>query len=183
MRKHTTVLFLLILTACAADPEKLNSVAEQEVTRLAPPSKPLSAFSDYELKPFVLWPEVASEAEKIREAEILEQAVQAKLLPLFSSWTASDDPERSGTLIVQPEVVELRIVSGGARFWAGIFAGDSHIDMDLKLIDATTEELIAKPRINRNAGAWAGAWSIGKSDDNLHEYIAHITHEYLASNY
>jgi len=55
--------------------------------------------------------------------------------------------------------------------------------LDLKLIDGDTEEVIANPRINRDADAMAGAWSIGQSDDNLLEYISYITHEYLASNY
>ncbi len=28
-----------------------------------------------------------------------------------------------------------------------------------------------------------GAWSIGKSDDNLHDYIAHIVLRYLLVSY
>jgi hypothetical protein len=28
-----------------------------------------------------------------------------------------------------------------------------------------------------------GGWSVGKSDQNLLDYIAAISHEYLASNY
>ena len=79
--------------------------------------------------------------------------------------------------------MSLRIVSGGARFWAGALVGDSHIDLDLVLIDGKTGVVIEKARIRKEAGAMTGAWSIGKSDDNLHDYIAHIVHRYLLENY
>lgn len=79
--------------------------------------------------------------------------------------------------------MRLRIVSGGARFWAGALAGGSYIDIDLRLIDGSTNNVIAKPRITKNAGAMTGGWSIGQSDKNLHDYIAHIVHEYFSTNY
>ena len=86
-------------------------------------------------------------------------------------------------MIVQPELVSLKIVSGGARFWAGAFAGSSSIDLDLKIVDSVTNQVIAKPRIARHAGAMTGAWSIGQSDENLHDYIASIVYQYLSKNY
>ncbi len=84
---------------------------------------------------------------------------------------------------MQPHLIKLRIVSGGARFWIGPLGGKSNIDIEFKIIDGSTEDVIAQPRIARRAGAWAGGWSIGKSDRNLQSYIAHITHEYFSSNY
>jgi hypothetical protein len=29
----------------------------------------------------------------------------------------------------------------------------------------------------------AGAWSVGQSDQNLHDYVVEIAYEYLARNY
>jgi hypothetical protein len=55
--------------------------------------------------------------------------------------------------------------------------------MTLRLIDATTGELIASPRVRMDAGGLAGAWSIGKSDQNLDEYIVSIVYEYLEGAY
>jgi hypothetical protein len=181
--KILSLILLVFLAGCAADPAKLDAVAATESLRLPKPSKPLSAFAAYELRPFVLSAAVTSETDKVAQADILEQKVKDKLLPLFADWSSSGGPSRSGTLIVQPELVKLKIVSGGARFWAGAFAGESSIDVDLRLTDSATNEVIAKPRITRDAGAFTGAWSIGKSDENLHDYIAHIIHQYMSSNY
>ena len=77
----------------------------------------------------------------------------------------------------------MRVVSGGNRFWAGAFAGDSFIDMNLILVDEETGEVISNVRVERNADSMTGAWSIGKSDQNLDEYIVSIVHEYLEENY
>ncbi len=79
--------------------------------------------------------------------------------------------------------MKIRVISGGARFWAGALAGDSFIDMDLKLVDGATGESIAAVKIYRNASAMTGGWSIGKSDQNLDDYIVSIVHEYLSDNY
>lgn len=181
--KKFAVLVLVFLAGCTATPEKLNKVAAIEANRAAKPSKPLSAFSSYELRPITLSDKIKSEPEKVEQAAVLDQKINEKLLPLFADWSSSDDTGRSGTLIVQPELVSLRIVSGGARFFAGAFAGGSKIDMDLVLIDSSTNDVIAKPRITKDAGAMTGAWSIGQSDKNLHDYISHIAYQYLLMNY
>lgn len=181
--KKLSILLLVFLAGCAADPAKLKAVAVEESGRLAKPSKPFSAFSSYELKPFILSDEVKNGANKVEQAAILEQKIKEKLLPLFANWSSLDGSSRSGTLIVQPELMRLRIVSGGARFWVGALAGGSNIDIDLRLIDSSTNNVIAKPRIAKTAGAMTGGWSIGKSDKNLHDYVAHIVYEYFSANY
>jgi hypothetical protein len=181
--KKLTLLIALLLAGCAASQEKLDSVAAVEATRLVESSKPLSAFAAYELKGMILSPEVAAKSDKVEQAAVLEQKIQEKLQPLFAEWSSSNEPGRSGTLIVQPELVKLRIVSGGARFFAGAFSGNSFIDLDLRLTDGATDSEIAKPRISKHAGAMGGAWSLGKTDTNLHDYIAHITHRYMVENY
>lgn len=181
--KKILPIVVLLLAGCAADPEKLNSVAVEEAARLSKPTKTFASFAEYELKPFVLSPAVTEDEDKVVEAKILEQHINDKLLPLFDMWSRADPTDRSGKLIVQPELVSIRIVSGGARFWIGAFAGDSNIDLDLKITEKDSGDVIATPRIQRDADAMAGGWSIGKSDDNLHDYIAFITREYFESNY
>lgn len=181
--KILSLILSMFLVGCVADPEKLDAVAKDESSRLAKPSKPFSAFSSYELKPFVYSAQVKNSRGKVKQAVILEQKVKEKLSALFLNWSSQNRAGRSGKLIVQPELVSLRIVSGGARFWVGAFAGQSSIDVDLRLIDGSTNKVIGKPRITRNAGAMTGAWSIGQSDKNLHDYIAHIIHQYFSSNF
>lgn len=181
--KKITLLIAIFLAGCGPSQETLNATAEAEAARLVKPSRPLSAFASYELRPMILSPEIIAKPEKVEESTILEAKIKDKLQPLFVEWSASNKPDRSGTLIVQSEIVKLRIVGGGARFFAGAFAGDSFIDLDLTLIDGGTNNVIAKPRITKNAGAMGGAWSIGKTDKNLHDYVAYIVHRYMVDNY
>jgi hypothetical protein len=180
--KLLILVITLFLAGCAASQEDLDTVSADEAAQLAKPSKPLSAFVSYELKPMNLSPEVGVKPEKVEQAAILEAKIREKLQPLFAVWSKSNEPGRSGTLIVQPELVKLRIVSGGARFFAGAWAGDSFIELDLGLVDDADSE-IANPRITKHAGAMGGAWSVGKTDENLHDYMAHIVHRYMVINY
>jgi hypothetical protein len=177
------VFVMVILTACAADPEKVQAVADAESARLERPTRPLSSFSEFELMPMVFSTAIKEEEGKLEEAQEFEQNLNDKLLPLLESWDAASKEGSRGTLSIETELMGLRIISGGARFWAGAFAGDSFIDMDLRLIDAGTGEEIADVRVQRNAGAMGGAWSIGKSDQNLDEYVVTIIYDYLSDNY
>jgi hypothetical protein len=183
MKKLSVLILLVFMAGCAPKPEKLKAVAVQETAQLTKPSKPFSAFSTYELRPFILSSGVRDNGKKSKHAVRLEGKIKEKLLPLFENWSSKKGAGRSGTLIVQPRLVKLRVVSGGARFWLGPFGGKSNIDLEFKIIDSSTKEVIAQPVIGRRSGAWAGGWSIGKTDRNLYQYIAHITHEYFASNY
>lgn len=181
--KSIVLVLCIILSGCAANPQKLELVGKTESARLAPPTKPFSSFANYELRPMVLSPAVQGEPGKVKAAGELENTLRAKLQPLFDQWKAAALSGRSGTLIIEPQLASLKIVSGGARFWAGALAGDSSIDMDLVITDQTTGHQVAKPRIIRNADAMTGGWSIGKSDQNLLDYIASIAYEYLTVNY
>lgn len=181
--KKLAVLLVLFFAGCAASQENLDRVAQIEVIGLAKSSRALSTFAAYELKPMTLYPEVQEKADKVVQAGVLEGKIQAKLVPLFDEWAASNEPSRSGTLVVQPELVKLRIVSGGARFFTGAFTGSSFIDLDLVLIDGDTSSQLVKTRIRRDASGLGGAWSFGKTDENLHDYIAQITHRYMVESY
>lgn len=181
MRVIVTSL-LLLLAGCAANPEKVQQVADDEAARLQAPTKPLSSFAEYELKPMTFAGAIEAEERKLTEAREFEQNLRAKILPLLEEWRESSTGGL-GTLLIESEIKGLRIVSGGARFWAGAFAGESFIDLDLRLIYDATGEAISDVRIYRDAGSMAGAWSIGRSDQNLDEYMVTIIHEYLSDNY
>jgi hypothetical protein len=181
--KAIVVILGIIISGCAANPETLDLVGKRESARLAPPAKRFSSYTNYELRPMVLGAAVRNEPEKVQAAGNLENTLKAKLQPLLDQWKADASSGRSGTLVIEPQLASLRIVSGGARFWAGAFAGDSSIDMDLAIIDLATGQQVAKPRITRHADAMTGGWSIGQSDQNLLDYIASIAYQYMAANY
>lgn len=183
-RRFAAMTAIAGLTACASDPAARSQVAAQESARLPAPTTPLSAYGKFQLQPIELGPDVARDAAKAAVAKDLETSVRARLNPLLDQWNAQGATGAAAgkTLAIQPRAVAIRIVSGGARFFAGAFAGDSNIDMDLELRDVATGAVIANPRINRQAGAFAGAWTVGATDRNLLDYIADIAARYLQDN-
>ena len=181
MKRVLAAILVLALAGCAADPAKVEAVADQEADRLASPSRPLSEFGAYELAPMSMVDAIRSEAGKLEEAQEFEGNLKAKVQPLLDQWNGA--ASGSGKLLVKVDLVGLRIVSGGARFWAGGFAGDSFIDLNLVLEVAESGEQLSNVRVYRDADAITGGWSIGKSDQNLDDYVVSIIHEYLADNY
>lgn len=177
------IIFSIILAGCAASPQALESVGKAESARLAPPAKRLSSYADYELKAMVLSPGVQSDPRKVKVAGDLENTLQAKLQPLLNQWKVTTSSGQSGKLVIEPHLVALRVVSSGARFLAGALVGDSSIDLDLVITDQTTGQQVAKPRVMRSADSVVGGLSIGKSDQNLLDYIASIAYQYLKDNH
>ena len=182
---YFAVAFLaLVVVGCSSDPARRAAVAEVEVARLAPPLKPLAEFSEYELKPIAMSTGVQADDAKVAVAQELGAKLHARITPLLEKWRASrGQPMQSGVLLIEPKVQELRVISGGARFFLGIMMGESFIDMDVKLTDSATGQVIATPRVRRSAGAWGGTWSIGATDRNLLDYITEIAHRYLEVNH
>lgn len=183
MKTISVILIAGLLTACAADPAKVEAVAKDEAARLQPPTRLLSTFNSFELQEMTLGESVQGEEGKIEEAREFEANLRSKIQPLLNNWNATEHVGGGGTLLIQPHVSRLKIVSGGARFWAGAFAGDSYIDMDLRLTDGSNGEEIVHVIIRRDADSMAGAWSFGKSDKNLDDYVVTIVYEYLTDHY
>lgn len=184
MRYFTIAILALILVGCASDPAERAAVAEQEVVRFAPPLKPLSEFRNYQLKPVAMSAEVMADEDKIQVSQELGAKLNARIMPLLDKWQAQKRQTAGDSdLVIEPKVQRLRVISRGARFWLGAFMGESFIDLDLKLTDSATGQIIATPRVQKSAGAMGGAWSIGATDRNLLDYITDIAHRYLEANY
>ena len=183
MRALIIVVVAGFMAACAADPAKVQAVAEQESSRLEKAAKPLSGFAEFELRPLTFTDGIMREEGKLEEAREFEANLVAKLSPLLEEWNAAGNSGADGKLGIKIHIEGLRIVGGANRFWAGAFAGDSFIDLDLQLIDETAGAAISKVRIYRDADAMSGGWSVGKSDQNLDDYIVSIVHQYLVDNY
>lgn len=183
MRTVIVVLMASLLAACAADPAKIDSVAGTEADRLAATTRPLSSFAAFELAPMVYDDKITAEDGKREEANEFEALYASEVGQLLDEWRAGIGEGADGTLVIESHLTGLRVVSGGARFWAGAFMGDSFIDLDLTLVEKDSAEQISKVRVYRDADSMAGAWSYGKSDQNLDQYIVAIIQQYLENNY
>ncbi len=184
MKKSFLVFVCFFLISCASDPAKRQQVAIEETGRMQPTTEKLSSFNHFQLADMTLGPEVQERSEKVEIAEKLEEKLKEKLMPLISSWNSASGSGDSGRVLeIQTKIHTLHVVSGGARFFAGAFLGESHIDMDLVVVEKGTGKVVGQTRIRRASSAMAGAWSVGRSDRNLLDYIVDITHQYLVKNY
>jgi hypothetical protein len=181
LRRSLTLLAVLAVAAgCAANPAKRQKIIDDEVSRLHPPDAPLASFGAFEVTPIAMAAEVREKADKVAMATDLGKRLEAQLRPTLDGWAAAAPPEtRSRTLVIQPTVLSLRVVGGGARFWLGAMAGDSAIDVRLELVDKATGKAIANERIAKSSGGMSGAWSMGSTDRNLSQYVIDIANAYL----
>lgn len=183
MRFLTIIWVVALTTACAPDPAKVENVATAEASRLRAPSQPLSSFSRFELEPMTFSQPIMAEEGKMREAREFEIAYNLRIRGLLDKWNTNVQSGARDTLVVRTELVGLRIISGAARFWAGAFAGDSFLDLDLILVNKHTGEEISNVRVRKNADAMGGAWSVGQTDQNLDQYVIEIVRTYLSNSY
>ena len=80
----------------------------------------------------------------------------------------------------EPHIDKLKVVSGGARFWAGAMAGNSNVVMKLRIIEKPSGTLIAEPEFYQRAAAMSGAWTFGAQDKDMLHRIVVLTNVYLA---
>lgn len=184
MKKLSSLFLILIVLAvsgCASYPEL---VTIEESSRMHPTAEPLSSFDNFKLADMTLAPSVQTEPEKVVVAKRLDVKLKIKLDPLISNWNAKSGYVQGGrTVEIQPRVVSLKVVSVTTRLWIGGLGGQSEISMDLILLDKETGEEIGRTRVQRAAGALAGALSYGRTDQRLLDYIVDIAYHYLVNNY
>jgi len=173
---------LLVLTGCTSSPKQRNKIITESAALIQPTQMKLSKFSSYKMLPLKSVDAIKARKEKLRYADIIEGKLQERVTPLLNQW--SNQSSKSGRkLIVEPELLSLRIVSGGARFWIGAMAGSSDVKLRMTLKDAKTGKVIGSPVISKQTGGMTGAWSMGTTDKNLVDYIVDISKQYLINNY
>ncbi|MBN1506051.1 MAG: hypothetical protein JW955_04350 [Sedimentisphaerales bacterium] len=127
---------------------------------------------------------VTRDARKRGVASQLESRLRERVQSLLAEWKADTSSSRTGgTLVIQPQLQDVRIISGGARYWGGSLAGGSYVTMTLQLIDGRTGAIIASPVISRTTNAAAGTWTMGALDRNLLNLVVETSRQYLSDNY
>lgn len=175
-------LFLLLLipfflVGCAATPERIAKTSREDSLKFPPPKVKLSSFSSAKLESLQMVDEVAKDKDKAVLAKDLEQKLQAQFGPMIAAWPVGT--AENETLLIQPKIVHLRIISPGTRFLAGNMAGQSSVTLQLHLIDAKTGEVVANPTINKATSSQGVTY---ETDSNLLDYIANIAHQYVVVN-
>jgi hypothetical protein len=175
MNRMVVFALLLLPAFVSAQVDPINNAA---------PAQVLSGYAAYELKPVTVAAEYAGNetAEKVRVK--VEENLQAKLKPLLASWQEMHGGSgKQGTLVFEPQVKEVRFISGAKRFWAGAMAGGSHLVVQLRITEAETGKLIAEPEFYQRAGSMAGAFTMGAKDNLMMVHVADAAVNYAKANY
>ena len=175
------------------DPNVLRFETKLEALELETPDKPLSGFAQFQLAEMTVDEKIQDMyafTEKVRE---FESKLRSGILPLMDQWNAHGDLG-TGTLLVKPHLHSFKFVSASTRD-AGIavdpvisgLAGNSHIDLELVLVDASTGKDISRVMIRKHTGdivqvAATNLTSVAVYDQLVLDYVAAIAYEYLAGN-
>lgn len=183
----TTIVFL---ASCGSQSSKRTPAEVQAQTEQlkaspstwnAPPSEQFSAFGQFEFKPTALSPELKSDEKKQVSSKQAADLIAGKVSLLFNAWEQQSNGNR--TLLIESTFTDYKIVSNSARIWAGAFAGDSSVKIDMKIMDKASGQLLASPVFYQHANALGAAWTFGSHDSSIPERLAILVEKYFKDNY
>ena len=155
----------------------------------SPPQPPKVSFSEFnrvELKAIGIAPKAKKEAEHAREIfdELIQQMKAVAPSLTVEAVAAPPLPAVGGdrTLVVEPFVEDIKFVGGGSRFMIGALAGKSAVLMKVTFREKATGEVLAEPEFYQDANAFAGAYSMGSSDNAMLRVVAGDAANYYKLN-
>ena len=185
MHKHAIFVIILLsalLAGCASGPQNHQTIVNDAASTLEPPQEKLSKFSNFTLAPMKVSDPIQADEKKAKIANLIEDKLSLNLSRLLANWNQSLNASNR-KILIEPELLSLRVISGSSRYWAGPFAGNSSIQLKLTILDIDSNTVIGSPVISKEASSLAGAWSTGATDLNLLGYIVDISVQYLKNNY
>lgn len=162
----------------------IGAAQSAEPTQNPPPSAPLAGYDKYELAPIAMGAPYAGDEGKEKAKAKIQDYMNTETGAIIEQWNKDAAGSTSGkSIVIEPRIEKLKVVSGGARFWAGAFAGDSYVVMKWRIVEQPSGTQLAEPEFYQRASAMSGAWTFGGQDkDMLHRIVA-LGNLYLQSNY
>jgi hypothetical protein len=173
MKRMITALALLaVATVAVAEPQNPS------------PSNALAGYDGYQLSPLAMGAPYAGDEGKEKARARIQEFMTQETGAIVEQWNKdAAGADRGQTLLLEPRIEKLKVVSGGARFWAGAFAGDSYVVIRLRIVEQPSGTVVAEPEFYQRAAAMSGAWTVGGQDkDMLHRIVLLMDH-YLQANY
>ena len=121
------------------------------------------------------YPDVAGQLQ----ASALAYLKDKKMYTRVEGGVVKNSSLKGNTLIADTKIIDMRIVSEGARMWGGVMAGSSYIEVYLKLTDASSKKVIHEKVIATNYNAFASTYGPG-SEKSLAADMGKIIGEYLS---
>ena len=148
-----------------------------------PPKYKFSDFSKFELKDVTIAPKYSAHPANKKAHRKIQENFNNKLGIILEAWNQSQISSSKGTLVIAPEIVQIKFIGGGARFWVGALAGSSAVNMVVVYTEKETGEVVDRPNFYQHANAVVGGWSIGVTDNNMLDRIVDLIANYTVSNY
>ena len=145
-----------------------------------PPSKPLSGFGSYELRPVELDQAEAAQERKNKAARTIQQELDTLVVPIVADWNSKPAPEGAPRLVIAPRIDGITI---GETQSKGVFGRDSIVTMHVRFIEQPGDVVIAEPMFFQRAAAWGAAYSFGGTDTAMLRRIVRLMADYLPANY
>jgi hypothetical protein len=155
-----------------------------EATTNPAPREKFSAFQHFEIRPIQVAAAYAENEANQRAEKKIQENLNLRIEPMIDAWnTASAGTEPGRTLVIEPEITQIKFINGSARVWAGAWAGSSAVIMRVTYRDKDSGAVIARPEFYQRAAAMGGAWSFGATDNNMLVRIAILVSDYTEKNY
>ena len=167
------VMVFLALTACAVR-TPIETVSPEAV----------AANRQYEnivFRPFTAAPEVPSpDGPMLDCTQSAMGHLQSKsVYKRVEKQATASYPEP--TLFVDLRLVDLRLVSGAARFWGGALSGRSHMKVMVKLTDVQGR-VVAEQELFGAPNAYGSAYSFGSSDRELPKNMGILVGDFVLAH-
>ncbi|MBU4262453.1 MAG: DUF4410 domain-containing protein [Proteobacteria bacterium] len=193
-RVIVVLILSMVLCSCAGKQQQASSPEQQEyagVSRIEGVSietvrnepKVASGYENIILNPIQMssqfttdYPDTASQFL----GSIISHLKDKKMYKHVAENDANGLHYNGKTLIADIRVIDMRIVSSGARIWAGAMAGASYMDVYLKLTDAASKKVILEKVLATHNNAFASTWALG-SENALPVDMGKIVGEYLCT--
>lgn len=157
---------------------RLEGVSLETVQKEA---KVVGGYENIVLNPIQMGPQMATDYPDVAsqfQISMFSHLQNKKAYKYVTLRDADNQPHKANTLIAEVKVIDMRIVSTGARIWAGALAGSSYMDVYLKLTDAASKKVIHEKVIATRNNAFASAWAMG-SENSLPMDMGKILGEYV----
>ena len=178
------IILTLMISGCATPSIKDAAIHRDQVAILKPPEIKFGAFEKIYLRSTGINSALASNSANQKALVKINQHLFSRVLQIFPSLTVIEANEQldsldKNSLLIEPFVDDIRVISGGARLFVGALAGDSSVILSVTFTDLSQDKIIANPSFYQRAAAMDGAWSIGYSDRTMLTRIGDLASEYI----
>ena len=186
-RPYTRVISLALLTLGTLIGSGCATQVTEQPNQITRSAKPLGSFDRTLLVKAEIAEPYAGQGANIKAVNKVDEVLANELRPVLNNLEVVSTAELdamnlagSNVLVVRPLVKQVKFINGGARFFAGSFAGSSVIVMDTKFVDGANGTVLAEPGYYRKASAYSDGFGIG--DNRMLSDVAADVGRYAQTN-